>query len=170
MEIINTIATILGSGLLSATITIYYQKRAHIKQMDYDTRQKTLETFKQAYASISRLDEYVTAYNNSKTVGKKHIWIFEKGTQEERTTDEIKIMYQNEYATFIQIFIKLKNEGYELFITEKMVNNLECFWRNARAFNEDTETLNDMAKIEEFNNQALKTTDCMEKMFGLTNK
>ncbi|MDR2204095.1 MAG: hypothetical protein LBE76_07370 [Nitrososphaerota archaeon] len=170
MEIINTIATILGSGLLSATITIYYQKRTHIKQMDYETRQKTLETFKKAYASISRLYEYTTAYSNSKKTGKKRIWIFEKGTQEERTTDEIKIMYQNEYNTFIKIFIQPKNEGYELFITQKMVNNLECFWRNAREFNENTEALNDKTKIEEFNSQALKTTDCMEKMFGLTNR
>jgi len=169
MGILEVAITIIGSGTLSAIATIIYQKRMQIKQLDHNTRQLALQQFQKAYASISRLTEYTQNYIDSKPNGKKTIWNFKEEIETEHTTDEIWQLYQDEYNTFTKIFITLKKEGYELFINKKLTKNLECFWRLTREFHEDKLLMENLKKNEEFSNHAFKTTECMEKMFGLTN-
>ncbi|MFX0201005.1 MAG: hypothetical protein ACFFCW_33210 [Candidatus Hodarchaeota archaeon] len=170
----NDILTIvLGSGalisLITTFITWFKESLVSARALDLQRRELALDYYKPLYGHIAVLVEYAKAYCRCNPDESESVFVFNgnKSYFGELPQDEILELFKKSYTQFSSFYIEKKSEGYEIFITEKLEENLITFWKIAISFNENPQEMKNAEKINEFDQRADKTHKFMKKLFGL---
>ena len=186
---IEILTLLLGSGFILSIITLVYnwqqskiqnkiqdrresnanniQDRREVAARDFEARKIAQAYYMGLYSHIAILDELIRGYHGSIQDGKAQIFDFKECKYVELQSRQILENYKEAYLTFSGFYIKKKCEGYEIFVSDELRKLLIDFWYDAKTFYEDSEQMRNKEAIDEFHAIAEKTTNCMEKLFGL---
>ena len=126
--------------------------------------------YKTLYGHIAIIDEITKCYVKSlKDVaeGKIAAISYENYLIEVQTSDKFLENFKKAYVNFTRYYVKTSSQGYEIFLSKKLRDQLGEFWQSAIWFNDNPPLLQDAREVEKFNKLNEETTDYMEKLFGL---
>ena|ERR1035437_5920074 len=160
----NGAVVTIGVGLISHAYS-YYQ---HKSEKDFDARKVARDYYMTLYARIGTLDEMAKSYRRSlKNDKKAKVFLYKEGKFAIHTSDEILEDFKNAYVEFYSYYLQNASEGYEIFVSKRLQDQLFEFWRLGETFNDNNQIMKNEQEIEKFSRFAEKTTNYMEKLFGL---
>jgi len=166
----DILVILFGNGLVVAIVSAIFKISERKSQFDFDARKIAREYYMKIYANIGWVDECTKNYQDSLKTGSFEIFDCDKCVIEKRTSEEILKVYKTAYEQFTASYIDGLKKGYELFIDDELLDYLKEFWSAAKYFYDNPLSLKTAEDVEKFNVTAKKTTEYMEKLFGLKNR
>jgi hypothetical protein len=169
-NITDILILLLGNGLIIALFGFYFQRQQHISQKDFEARKEARDYYKTLYGHIAIMDELTKSYLRSVSPNqerKAETLCFENGSIEVQTSEKILGRYKIAYSTFSSYYLKSVGIGLEIFVPLQLRDLLGDLWGKAKRFDDNPALLENKRLVSEFNATAKKTTDYMERLFGL---
>jgi hypothetical protein len=175
---LEVITLLGGSGVIVSIATLLYNWRQSViqreiedsretAQRDFEARREAKEYYMKIYGHIAVLSELAKGYNRSIEKGEAEVFAFKECKFSKLSSDEILMNFNEAYDTFSSYYIGRICEGYEIFVSKKLKELLIEFWHYSKTFHDDNKIMKDQKEIASFNKVTDKTTDYMEKLFGL---
>ena len=169
-----------GSGIIATGVTLLYnyrqdkikiaiEEKRDALARDFEARREAKDYYKKMYGHIAILDELMRGYLRSVETGKARVFTFNKCEYVEIPSKRILEEFKAAYVDFSAYYINKKCEGFEIFISLELKELLIEFWNNVQAFYEDENQMKNKKEVENAHSIAEKTTEYMEKLFGLRN-
>jgi hypothetical protein len=166
LDYLAILTLIIGNGAVVAIVTLVFNYYKHKSEKDFEARKEAKDYYMTLYSHIAILDELMRAYQRSAETGKAKVF-----TKEckyiELPSGEILDNFKEAYTAFSSYYIKKKCEGYEIFVSKKLKDLLIKLWSCVKTFYEDDKRMQDKKEVEYVHKIAEKTTEHMEKLFGL---
>jgi hypothetical protein len=158
---------IIGNGALIAIIGFLFQRQQELSARDFEARKEAKTYYRTIYGHIAVLSDLAHSYVSCLNQTDLEVADYSAGKLCTVKGETLLTDYRKNFESFEKYYLNSKKEGYEVFVSKKLKHLLINFWSSSRDFYKHPDRLSNKESVDNYCEIANKTTDYMEKLFGL---